>query len=123
MARLYEFVRGLELPLTTPSAVAQALNESPQTVKNWEYRGISERGALHAEEKFGASALWLLGITPLGVNEPRAGYQVAGLKRNPTPLEHADDDQLLDIIRALAPEKKRALLMLLSQSLPINHPK
>lgn len=42
------------------SAVARALNESPQTVKNWETRGVSKAGALKAEELLGVRAAWLL---------------------------------------------------------------
>lgn len=42
------------------SAVARLLNESPQTVKNWETRGVSRSGALRAEEVIGARAAWIL---------------------------------------------------------------
>lgn len=45
------------------SALARALNESPQTVKNWESRGISKSGAIKAQETFGCDANELLGRT------------------------------------------------------------
>ena len=41
------------------SAVARALNESPQTVKNWETRGVSADGAISAELTFNCRAAWV----------------------------------------------------------------
>lgn len=47
------------------SALAVALNDSPQTITNWTRRGVSRDGALKAQEKFGISASWLLtGVGP-----------------------------------------------------------
>lgn len=42
------------------SAVARLLNESPQTVKNWESRGVSKQGAIKIEQQLGIRASWLL---------------------------------------------------------------
>lgn len=58
MERLYEaarILRGVE----GQSAVARLLNASPQTVKNWESRGISKDGMITAQEVFGCSSTWL----------------------------------------------------------------
>lgn len=41
------------------SAVARALNESPQVVKNWESRGVSADGAISAEMRFNCRAAWV----------------------------------------------------------------
>ncbi len=41
------------------SAVARALNMSPQTVKNWESRGVSKQGMLGAQKAFGVAAGWI----------------------------------------------------------------
>lgn len=41
------------------SSVARLLNESPQTVKNWETRGMSAQGILAAARAMGVSATWL----------------------------------------------------------------
>ncbi len=60
MARLYQFVNESG-PLLGQSALARKMDESPQTVKNWESRGISEGGALKAQAIFGCNANWLLG--------------------------------------------------------------
>lgn len=57
--RLYQAAQKLK-DVNGQSAVARLLNESPQTVKNWETRGISRAGALRAEEVIGARAAWLL---------------------------------------------------------------
>jgi hypothetical protein len=47
--------------ITGDSALALALNESPQTIYNWKKRGISEGGAIKAAEVFGGNASELLG--------------------------------------------------------------
>lgn len=53
--------------------VANALNESSQTVKNWEARGVSKDGALKAQRRLGVSATYLLdGLEPalVGASQP-----------------------------------------------------
>lgn len=57
--RLYLAAKTLS-DIAGQSAVARVLNESPQTVKNWESRGVSRAGALKAEEILGVRAAWLL---------------------------------------------------------------
>jgi hypothetical protein len=42
------------------SAVASLIGESPQTVKNWESRGISAKGAINASLVIGCRSEWLL---------------------------------------------------------------
>lgn len=59
MARLYEAAK--RKGVVGQSAVAHALNFSPQRVKNWEKRGISEEGARTAQKTFGCSSNWLMG--------------------------------------------------------------
>lgn len=58
MERLYLAAQTLG-KVTGQSNVARALLESPQTVKNWETRGISDAGAIKAEGAFGCRAHWL----------------------------------------------------------------
>lgn len=57
--RLYEAARDLK-KITGQSAVARLLNASPQTLKNWEARGVSKTGAITAQELIGCNANWLL---------------------------------------------------------------
>lgn len=57
--RLYQAAKQIR-DITGQSAVARLLNESPQTVKNWETRGVSRSGALTAEAALGVRAAWLL---------------------------------------------------------------
>lgn len=57
--RLYLAAKQLR-DVNGPSAVARLMEESPQTLKNWEARGISHSGALTAQKKIGCNALWLL---------------------------------------------------------------
>lgn len=58
MERLYQAAKEAA-GITGQSALALALNMSPQTVNNWEARGISKQGMLAAQAKFGCSATWL----------------------------------------------------------------
>ncbi|WP_342049908.1 MULTISPECIES: LexA family transcriptional regulator [unclassified Cupriavidus] len=58
MVRLYEAARSLK-GLETPTDVARALNQSQQTVNNWERRGMSRLGMLEAQKMLGCSATWL----------------------------------------------------------------
>jgi phage repressor protein C with HTH and peptisase S24 domain len=58
MERLYQ--AGLELKgIGTQAELARALNQSSQTVKNWESRGISMAGMVKAQSAIGCSATWL----------------------------------------------------------------
>lgn len=58
MVRLYEAARSLK-NLATPTDVARALNQSQQTVNNWERRGMSRVGMIEAQKQIGCSATWL----------------------------------------------------------------
>jgi phage repressor protein C with HTH and peptisase S24 domain len=58
MKRLYEAAEALK-SLKGQSEVARALNLSPQTVNNWEARGISKPGMLKAQAVLGCDANWL----------------------------------------------------------------
>lgn len=59
MARLYEAAREIK-QVRGQSAVARLLNASPQTLKNWEARGVSKQGAITAQQAIGCDATWLL---------------------------------------------------------------
>jgi hypothetical protein len=57
-ARLYQAAK--ELTGTQgQSAVARLLGETPQTVKNWEKRGVSADGAIAAQKLMGCRASWI----------------------------------------------------------------
>lgn len=58
--RLYEAAEKLR-DVKGPSAVARLLGVSPQVMKNWELREVSEGGALLAQRQIGCDANWLLG--------------------------------------------------------------
>jgi len=59
MVKLYDAAKNSR-GVVGQSAVARALVESPQTVKNWEQRGISKGGAVKAQAVFGCNANELL---------------------------------------------------------------
>ena len=54
VGRLYEAAKDLK-NISNMSGLARLLNVSPQTIKNWEARGISSKGAIEAAEKIGFS--------------------------------------------------------------------
>jgi len=58
-ARLYQAAEQLQ-DVQGQSAVARLLNVSPQVMKNWEARGVSEGGALLAQKIIGCDANWVL---------------------------------------------------------------
>jgi SOS-response transcriptional repressor LexA len=67
MERLYSAAKELK-GLIGQSALARALNTSPQTVHNWELRGISKQGLLLAQRIIGCSAQWVeTGLGPMNM--------------------------------------------------------
>jgi phage repressor protein C with HTH and peptisase S24 domain len=77
MTRLYEAAEVLA-GLKTQAEIARALNQSQQTVNNWEARGISKAGLLKAQSAIGCSATWLetgeppMALAPLPLPPPAA---------------------------------------------------
>jgi hypothetical protein len=58
MKRLYKAAKEL-LNIEGQTEVAKLFNASPQTLNNWEARGISKRGLLKAQNVIGCDASWL----------------------------------------------------------------
>ncbi|MGI4982987.1 MAG: LexA family protein [Janthinobacterium lividum] len=58
MTRLYQAATHLT-SATGQSSLAALMNHSPQTLNNWESRGMSQKGMLEAERMIGCSAVWL----------------------------------------------------------------
>lgn len=58
MKRLYEVAKEIK-GVETQSQLALLLNESPQVVKNWEYRGVSKAGMLAASKVIGCTTTYL----------------------------------------------------------------
>lgn len=58
MKRLYEAAKVLK-HVCGQSELARLFNVSPQTIHNWQSRGISKQGMLKAQELVGCSASWL----------------------------------------------------------------
>lgn len=57
--RLYQAAKELR-QTEGQSAVGRLLNQSAQTMNNWEARGVSKQGALIAEKELGVSPNWVL---------------------------------------------------------------
>lgn len=58
MERLYKVAKD-NAGIDGQSALAKRLNQSPQTLNNWEVRGMSKAGILQAAKEFFVSANWL----------------------------------------------------------------
>jgi hypothetical protein len=77
MVRLYEAAQ-LLAEISGQSALAARLAESPQTVNNWESRGISSAGALKAQAGIGCNANWLLsGVGSMALDWPFTSVPLA----------------------------------------------
>jgi hypothetical protein len=51
---------GTSQPISRPSQLARAMNESPQRIHNWQERGVSKEGAIKAEKLYGVSVNHIL---------------------------------------------------------------
>lgn len=86
--RLYKAARDLR-GADTPSEVARLLGESQQTLKNWEYRGMSKQGILKAQAAIGCRAEWLTtGSGRMSEAEP------APMSGTGNVIPHHPDDEL-----------------------------
>lgn len=96
MERLYQ-VAGQLRDIEGQTRLAEALNESPQTVNNWESRGISAGGALKAQRELGCDAVWVLS----GEGAPTVSLPLSLELRERVAILAAEDLQRLEnVIRA-----------------------
>ena len=56
--RLYAAAKSMK-DVEGQSNLAKLLGESPQTIKNWEARGVSKNGMLKAQQIIGCNAVWI----------------------------------------------------------------
>jgi len=90
MERLYRAAKELR-KVETQAELARLLNQSSQTINNWEARGISKAGLLLAQSEIGCSVLWLTtGEGPMTVGGVIAPAQdeegfIADTTRGPAP--------------------------------------
>lgn len=109
--RLYEAAERLR-DVRGQSAVARLLGVSPQVMKNWELRDVSEGGALLAQMHIGCDANWILGRhgtmtkNTRGVtneaNEDQAVYRVNRPRWPFTRIQHEEWQALSDHQRRIA---------------------
>lgn len=73
MQRMYAAAKRIDAAYGRQTGLANAINESPQRVNNWESRGISKEGAIAAQQLLGISATHLLyGSEPAFVSQSQA---------------------------------------------------
>lgn len=105
MARLYRAAK-IAKDANGQALLAKAMNESNQTINNWEARGISERGALKAQKIYHCDANWLIEgdqaffptagvstVTALQANEPAMpfGWPFKSVRPHQWELLHPDE--------------------------------
>lgn len=89
-ARLYEAADQMR-DVRGQSAVARLLNVSPQVMKNWEARGVSEGGALLAQKIIGCDANWILS----GVGEKKFVYSATDESKKVHAIHEAQASYLV----------------------------
>lgn len=75
--RMYKAAQQLK-GLVGQTLVANFLGESPQTLKHWENRGVSKRGAIKIQELIGCSATWISdGVGQMLLSNTEGTYPVS----------------------------------------------
>ncbi|WP_052812281.1 helix-turn-helix domain-containing protein [Xanthomonas campestris] len=115
MRRLYKAAAALSPPISGQSELARRVGQSPQTVNNWEARGISAAGATKVQQMLGISSTWTReGIQPMFVSQAAPAspqshsvtQQRQMMAATVTLLRHIEDNVLEPI-----PEERRAELI------------
>lgn len=83
MRRLYDAARSAH-GIRTPSELARSLNATPQRIKNWQDRGISQQGATDVQSRLGISATYVLDGT---------GQPMMAARQDPGSVQGWDDIQ------------------------------
>jgi hypothetical protein len=104
--RLY--LAAQSLAIEGQAAVARWLNEAPQTINNWEKRGVSLRGAIEVEKKSGCSAAWIL--EGVGERVLRSGEQASAAAGSRSELT-AEERRCIRNLRAIADEAVRRQIL------------
>lgn len=101
MKRLYRAAKDLR-NVEGQTNVANLLGQTPQTVKNWESRGVSKHGAIAAEGCIGTRVNWVLhGTEPMLVESgASAGSAENSVDNNFRPLPSSSPVPVISWIRA-----------------------
>lgn len=92
MVRLYEVVKN-SFSAVGQSAVARLINVSPQTLNNWEERGISSDGLLTIQKILNVNATWItdrIGSIFVGVSVPESRDSQSSMIENIKYLMNRD---------------------------------
>jgi hypothetical protein len=108
MVKLYKVAKDAR-DIVGQSAVARALVESPQTVKNWESRGISKGGAMKAQAVFGCNANDLL-QTKADISVPAVQEVNEPVRPYLQPRQDKWIAAAIDIMRELDEPQKQAMV-------------
>lgn len=111
LTRLHEVAKEQRPPVVGKSAIARWLNESPQSVNNWEKRGVSKQAALKVQSLTGVSATWLL--SGRGTRGLQVALPLPPTTAPPPPppiILSAEYRRLLDDLEDIPPKRRSALL-------------
>ena len=108
MQRLAQFVD--QFGLKKPSQIASSMGVGEQVITNWSARGLSQEGALIAQEKYGCSAVWLL----KGVGSTRAPTVVEGPGG---AAVGADGQSLAWLLQSIPPERRQSAYVAVTEIL------
>lgn len=137
MKRLYEAALKLR-SISGQSVLARALNESPQTVKNWETRGISKSGIIKSQAVIGCHASWLEdgvgemqlsnGDSPKIMSTKKLKtkndlnynlYTIDDIRNNIPVLSNTQVSQYLSILNNFQPTHEGSLMEMLETSIEL----
>jgi SOS-response transcriptional repressor LexA len=111
MVRLYEAAQKL-LKVSGQAQVAKLLNQSSQTLNNWEARGMSKGGMLVAQQVIGCSATWLASgegsmLGPIVEAGPHQAASTAPFDSNVSPV--AMGSRAIPVISAIQAGKMKEI--------------
>lgn len=116
MKRLYSAIRKDDGNGYTQSEMASKLNQSSQTLKNWEIRGMSYEGALICQKQLGVNSVWIMYGEGVPLIPKTEQVKVAGIPIDPI------DVQMNKYFQLLTYPHKDAVLMLVNKLYSIDHP-
>lgn len=121
MTRLYDYI-AKNRNVYGQTSVAKLMDELPQTLNNWEARGISKQGLIKAQEKFGCNMQWIksgIGADSIGglnTIKQDSSIVVAGVKINTM------EENLLALYSKLSGKSQNAIDLMVNHLYTLEHP-
>lgn len=124
-ARLYEDIKRLTGNEITAGALAQAINESAQTVNNWSKRGVSNEGLIKcAVEFFGLDVFYIIKGERKVIRDGKSNVKNVSLNellKTDDPLKKMAD-KLVEIFLSLNEDNQDLLQLIANKMYEFDHP-